>query len=176
VEGPAVVLELQPAPPEAWWNSCVKVTYKGQSFDAGCSKTTGLKSIVIPVEKGETCASLTFEITTFKNQGSACVERMRAGQTCEGPYGDTPDFTRVSSEADARNFQWLSEPPKPDSWLRFEDQPSENIDAVAADPSRASELGIDYNDIVLRIVPKEVAVEVKQGSKSSAAGTPAGCR
>jgi hypothetical protein len=178
--GKHIALELQPAPPESWWNNCVTVTYNGKSFDAGCSKVGGgLKLITIPVAEGESCAALTFEVKTYLNQGSECRTRVAAGQSCEGPYGATPDFTRVSSEEGAaRYFQWLKAPERADTTLRFEDQTKENYDAALANPAEAdAKYGVDFDDVVIRIVPKEVTVHVQQGKTAQTyAQAPAGCK
>lgn len=178
--GKQIVLELQPTPPESWWNNCVTVTYNGKAFDAGCSKTGGgLQILRIPVEEGVACAALSFEVKTFFNQGNECHMRAAAGQTCEGPYGTTPDAVRVSSdEASARYFQWLRAPDRSDTTLRFEDQTPQNYDAAVANPAEAdAKYGVDFDDVVIRIVPQDVSVHVKQGKAAQThQEMPAGCR
>jgi len=183
-----VVLEIQPAPLESSWNNCVTVTYNGQSFDAGCSKaggpagglssgpSSGLQVVTIPIAASDTCAVLVFEVKTFKNQGKTCHERVAAGQTCEGPYGDTPDWTRSSVDAlGANHFKWERVSGKLDSTLRFEDQSDKNMAAAAADPVNADKThGVDFDDVVLRIVPKDVTVVVQQSSAAAGAAGPTG--
>lgn len=174
--GKIVVLELQPAPPESWWNNCVEVIYKGQIFDGGCSKTGGgLKSLVIPVAEQDACAALAFQVKTFFNQGDTCRTREAQGLPCEGPYGSTPGIERLSTQADASpHFRWERAEGVPDSTVSFEDQPKANLDAATANPARTSELGIDFDDVVIHVKPKGVSVVVQQaqqGQKGAAAPT-----
>jgi|GEM_PF-4010308 len=159
-----VVLQLLPTPPDSWWNNCVTVVYKGKTFDAGCSKTGGgLKTLSIPVAVTDSCAALSFQVKTYLNQGNECSKRLTQGLSCEGPYGSVADFDRASdSAAGAAHFRWTHTAAQAESQLAFEDQPSDNIAAASTNAARAEELGIDFNDVGIRIVPQGVNVVVQQ--------------
>jgi hypothetical protein len=168
-----ILLELQPAPPESWWNNCVEIVYKGQSFDGGCSKLNGgLKSLKLKVEDPDTCADLEIRVQTYKNTDRACGERAAIGEATAECFSDVPDFTRSTKDvAIAVNFRWEPEANSTSSLVKFEDQPGTSIEKALNSPEKSEELGVDFNDVVLRIVPK--GIEVKVALAGSAAQTPA---
>ena len=157
-----VLLELAVAPAEAWWNNCVEILYKEKTIDVGCAKTKGgLRPVNLEVGKDETCVAIAVRVNTFKNVGPTCSQRFAKGLPCEGPYSNVPDMVRTSSKAgESGNFKWEQNAANGESKLRFEDQTSENLAATNADPAKAEEFGIDFNDIVLTLRPAGVQLVV----------------
>ena len=165
----SVIFELQPAPPDSWWNNCVSVVFKGQTIEAGCSKTGGgLQPVTLEVPADATCISIAIQVKTYKNVGSTCGDRFKQGLPCEGPYAESPEMTRTSdANSDSQNFVWETNAASAESTLKFEDQPSQNVIKYQGDASKAEELGIDFNDVVLSIRPVGVQVMVKQAATAS---------
>jgi hypothetical protein len=168
VETKSLTFELQPAPPESWWNNCVVATFNGKSVDLGCSKTDGgLKTVKMDVPKDTTCGALSFQVKTFKNVGDTCKNNLALKKPCAGPYAGQPDLIRSTLEsADQTNFQWTDGKDGADASLKFEDQASKNIATYEKDKSKAAALGIDFNDVVLSVKAPGIAIKLAAPSKS----------
>lgn len=79
---------------ESWWRNCLyaKTNHSNGWIFVSCNKGTAgnRASVSLPGVSGA-CNIISLKIETFKNLGSACADRARLGQSCEGPYSDQPD-------------------------------------------------------------------------------------
>lgn len=85
--------------PEAWWKTCLSVSFADDPAtvapkEIGCNKNSQIGTEVVLQAKASVCNSLRLTFKVYKNK-DACV----AGQPCNSTYGDTPDWIRTTSEA-----------------------------------------------------------------------------
>ena len=165
-------LQISGLQPEAWWNNCLKVELGGKSFSIACTKDNNVtgKVVRIPIPEGVSCPTLNLKVETFMNVGTACADKARLGQTCNGPFESLATFVRSHDKPADRAHFVLSEAAQAGGGklirVYFEDQPTQKIDQVKMDPGKAKELGIDYNDAIFDIKTLELPFEIQ-----GAAGT-----
>lgn len=162
----ALNLQITGLQPEAWWNNCLKVEVGDKSFAIACTKDKNVtgRVVSIPIPEGVSCPQLKLSVETFVNEGNACAERFRDGLACLGPYGASPTYTRDHHKVADRPHFILSEEKTSGSGklvrVYFEDQPTAKLESVQAQPERANELGIDFNDAIFEIKTLELPFEI----------------
>jgi hypothetical protein len=168
----ALNLQITGLQPEAWWNNCLNIEMGDQSFAIACTKDENVtgRIVTIPIPEGVSCPSLKISVETYVNVGDTCADRFRRGLPCLGPYDSTPTFRREHHKASDRPHFILTEEDSQSAGqlvrVYFEDQPTRKLESVQAQPERASELGIDFNDAVFEIKTIELPFEIE-----GAAGT-----
>jgi hypothetical protein len=139
---------------ESWWRNCLyaKTAYSNGWIFVSCNKDTAgnQNSVSLPGVAG-VCNVISLKVETYKNVGSACIERARQGLSCEGPYNDQPDsaatpqgdaFSTTSSKTSAYSMYSVNNINNPDPLIisnsNWEVPDFRDLQAQMADWTRAN--------------------------------------
>lgn len=183
---------------DAWWKNCLTVSLGTQVQLIGCNKDPGTQGKVVTfvANQAPACNTLKLRIDTYKNQGDTCARQQSQGTVCQGPYANSPDWSRGPETLSGRDFFKIYEAQtistrdslikavfdypaleramrsftegKANGWVRvfFEDQSPENLQAVRNNPSLWSEKGIDFDDTVFDIKGENVNFAIEGSAKT----------
>lgn len=166
---------------DSWWKNCLTVTVGSDTKDVGCNKTTPLNTVVEFLADKDVCNRLDVRVKTYFPESGACkpgffcngpyvstvaYDRSSSEIPSAGFFRaydrnnimarDPLIAIQDSTAAIKQEMDAYSANTPQSRWVRvyFEDQSSENLDAVLANPTNAAlreERAIDFNDYVFDV-------------------------